>query len=120
MLPPFLPSILTIEANWTPKGWPEGEPLPDASAEGIDNVIDAWQGLTMNEGVIAMAVKRAVIDAIDRGLVLGETWIEGADLASIEDALAEHPGSNDERHLCLLYTSPSPRDATLSRMPSSA
>ena len=26
----------------------------------------------------------------------------------------------DERHVCLLYTSPSPRDATLSRMPSSA
>ena len=24
------------------------------------------------------------------------------------------------RHICLLYTSPSPRDATLSRMPSSA
>ena len=26
----------------------------------------------------------------------------------------------DEYQLCLLYTSPSPRDATLSRMPSSA
>ena len=26
----------------------------------------------------------------------------------------------DQRHDCLLYTSPSPRDATLSRMPSSA
>ena len=26
----------------------------------------------------------------------------------------------DEPHVCLLYTSPSPRDATLSRMPSSA
>ena len=26
----------------------------------------------------------------------------------------------DEVHICLLYTSPSPRDATLSRMPSSA
>ena len=25
-----------------------------------------------------------------------------------------------ESHICLLYTSPSPRDATLSRMPSSA
>ena len=25
-----------------------------------------------------------------------------------------------QEHLCLLYTSPSPRDATLSRMPSSA
>ena len=29
-------------------------------------------------------------------------------------------GSNRHHHLCLLYTSPSPRDATLSRMPSSA
>ena len=27
---------------------------------------------------------------------------------------------NDEVKACLLYTSPSPRDATLSRMPSSA
>ena len=29
-------------------------------------------------------------------------------------------GGGDERRGCLLYTSPSPRDATLSRMPSSA
>ena len=29
-------------------------------------------------------------------------------------------GSVDEVSICLLYTSPSPRDATLSRMPSSA
>ena len=27
---------------------------------------------------------------------------------------------NDDHYVCLLYTSPSPRDATLSRMPSSA
>ena len=30
------------------------------------------------------------------------------------------PGSQLDRYTCLLYTSPSPRDATLSRMPSSA
>ena len=30
------------------------------------------------------------------------------------------PGINLQTHACLLYTSPSPRDATLSRMPSSA
>ena len=30
------------------------------------------------------------------------------------------PNSIGESHVCLLYTSPSPRDATLSRMPSSA
>ena len=99
MLPPFLPSILTIEANWAPKGWPEGKALPEASAEGIDKVIDAWQGLTMNEGLIAMAVQRAVIDVIDEGLVLEDTWIEGNNLDAIEQGLADHAGSIDERHL---------------------
>ena len=30
------------------------------------------------------------------------------------------PPEDSEKYTCLLYTSPSPRDATLSRMPSSA
>ena len=34
------------------------------------------------------------------------------------DAMLDH--MNDDYRGCLLYTSPSPRDATLSRMPSSA
>ena len=40
----------------------------------------------------------------------------------LEDALASKPndGVNNITSFCLLYTSPSPRDATLSRMPSSA
>ena len=42
-----------------------------------------------------------------------------------DDALFEHAKQlvaklSDENYICLLYTSPSPRDATLSRMPSSA
>ena len=55
----------------------------------------------------------------------------GGDSTALVHALKSHPqhgpvfivdhalrvGSNDD---CLLYTSPSPRDATLSRMPSSA
>ena len=50
----------------------------------------------------------------------GSTWILQADQHPL------HPGnSNPNAHVencgtCLLYTSPSPRDATLSRMPSSA
>ena len=32
--------------------------------------------------------------------------------------IAQYPGNKrDQSKLCLLYTSPSPRDATLSRMP---
>ena len=37
-----------------------------------------------------------------------------------EDELPEEPSEEDKIKDCLLYTSPSPRDATLSRMPSSA
>ena len=41
---------------------------------------------------------------------------------AIQDGMGTDPGVLTDHHLraCLLYTSPSPRDATLSRMPSSA
>ena len=107
MLPPFLPSILKIEANWTPKGWDVSTPLPDSAAESKDKVLDAWQGLTMNEGVIALAIRRSVLDSIDSGLVVGDSWITGSNFDEIEEVLQSHPGSNDERNLAahMLYAS---------------
>ena len=44
------------------------------------------------------------------------------DIESWIPAVASMRGNGDRAHdhTCLLYTSPSPRDATLSRMPSSA
>ena len=40
---------------------------------------------------------------------------------TIENSIAVETGvGNEDENACLLYTSPSPRDATLSRMPSSA
>ena len=41
-------------------------------------------------------------------------------IASTTDSLATSDGSTQSKHTCLLYTSPSPRDGLLSRMPSSA
>ena len=38
----------------------------------------------------------------------------------LADLLGDDPAGGAEDTTCLLYTSPSPRDATLSRMPSSA
>ena len=48
---------------------------------------------------------------------------KGASMAVVKNTLAKRAveGTESEKLLdCLLYTSPSPRDATLSRMPSSA
>ena len=39
---------------------------------------------------------------------------------SYPDDFPKIPDISGKRYTCLLYTSPSPRDATLSRMPSSA
>ena len=53
--------------------------------------------------------------------------IQQEHLIALEDAVVLEHGEDGHVHLrqainmtCLLYTSPSPRDATLSRMPSSA
>ena len=45
---------------------------------------------------------------------------QGADEITFLDITATHEERETTVHTCLLYTSPSPRDATLSRMPSSA
>jgi len=94
-----LPSILTVEAYWAPDGWPTETPLPEACVEGIGRIVDAWQGLTMNEGVVASAIKQTVLEGIDEGLLIGETWLDGTSFDAIHEALADVPGSKDEQGL---------------------
>ena len=56
-----------------------------------------------------------------RDLEIIETEMMLADLESIQKRLEKNNKKNvDKDQLCLLYTSPSPRDAHESRMPSSA
>ena len=99
MLPPILPSILSVEAFYLPTGWPEGKPLPDACNEGIERVIDAWQGLTLNEGLMANAMKTTTLEGIEDGLIIGEAWLPGIAVEAIEEALESFAGSQDERTL---------------------
>ena len=66
-----------------------------------------------------MNLPRIAVDAMggDEGV---RVMIEGAALAR-RRAFDHHAHAFIAAHrICLLYTSPSPRDATLSRMPSSA
>ena len=71
----------------------------------------------------AMVRERDIVLVLDRSssmLRRDAGFIDIADfppnLKAVEDALF----GPDDHYYCLLYTSPSPRDATLSRMPSSA
>jgi hypothetical protein len=99
MLPPFLPSIVDIDASWKPSGWPSGADLPSEVGEGVDKILDAWQGLVMNEGLVAQAIKRSVIDSIESGLIVNSNWISGEDFDEIREALNDVAGSKDEQDL---------------------
>ncbi len=99
MLPPLLPSILSIDARWAPNGWPEHEPIPASCNEGIERVLDAWQGLTMNEGVVGPRIKQAVMEGIDEGVLVYETWTDGRSQDGVLDALGDMAGSAEEHLL---------------------
>ena len=73
------------------------------------------------EKILKVHMKKVPLssDVITKTLARGTPGFSGADLANLVNEaalLSARKGRNN----CLLYTSPSPRDATLSRMPSSA
>ena len=72
------------------------------------------------EGAIVKIIDSAKVPAEVSGVLLELTYREGQQVQK-GDLLAKIKSSDlSLEHNCLLYTSPSPRDATLSRMPSSA
>ena len=92
MLPPNLSNVMTPDAIWYPEGVEKSE-----ANESIERILDAWMGLTLDEGSIGKRVKLAVINHIPSGFVVGEKWFEEVDSAvnelngsSLEKKLATH------------------------------
>ena len=79
-------------------------------------VIDyRWGSMGSNETATATTGGPRVIDVFyGNGAPSGPNYLLFVDVDRLADSLWDRSG------VCLLYTSPSPRDATLSRMPSSA
>ena len=49
-----------------------------------------------------------------------DVFSEAVHLCDLDPNVTDNPDFFNRRHTCLLYTSPSPRDLSTSRMPSSA
>ena len=96
MLPPILPRLVNVEARWSPEGWSAEDPLPEGCVKGMDRLLDAWQGLTLNEGVLGGRLKAEVLTNLERGLVLDDRWMDGEDLDAVVEQLAKLGGSDDE------------------------
>ena len=108
-----------------------GERIRNAAwAEAPDDVADCvelaarqllYEALDKEDQTTAKKIVAVLVDHTvhceqcgDRGPVLNVAH------KLLEDCIDAAPSTNADGWCCLLYTSPSPRDATLSRMPSSA
>lgn len=91
MLPPNLSTVMEPDAIW----YPEGATM-SSTRDSLDRVLDAWIGLTLNEGSIAKRVKMAVLHHLDDGFIVGERWFDNA-----EAAVKELNGSVAEKELAL-------------------
>ena len=87
-------------------------------------VLMSLTGIAFPLGFLKGTVENAVKNATGRTLVLdGKIGVVPgfSPVARISNVSLSNPeGFEKQTMACLLYTSPSPRDATLSRMPSSA
>ena len=60
------------------------------------------------------------VEAVDDGKIGQLLVAEGTEGVKVNTPIALLVDTNETPHACLLYTSPSPRDGRISRMPSSA
>ena len=74
-------------------------------------------GLTKRSADIREERKGPRTDAPEKALA---GFLRGAGLSSIDEAEVKNDPKKGDFYVCLLYTSPSPRDLSTSRMPSSA
>ena len=103
---------LTLEGNHL-----EGGRLALTARRGVLDALDAMPSLaTLRIERTGMRLDDILDAATSNGEALRDLEIVGR---AAEDA-GDEEGGDSLSLCCLLYTSPSPRDATLSRMPSSA
>ena len=111
----------------------EQQPIPDVIDESCRALGIATEGLTLRERArraydevrptAAAAAAPAAAAPATLPVTLRRRLIDASELdntTALKRRLLGLDDSELERTDCLLYTSPSPRDATLSRMPSSA
>nr|MCS5525854.1 hypothetical protein [Candidatus Poseidoniaceae archaeon] len=80
---------------WAPDGY--DLQISNETPESVERVLDAWVGLTLNEGSVAKRVKIATLHHLDGGVIVGENWF-----AEAKDAVSALNGSIPERELATI------------------
>ena len=104
--------IRAIDMKSFPSPWSEGLTITQATGPDRVHYVAVRDDRVIGHGGLVFLAGEAHVATI---AVASDHWGQG-----VGDALMSRLLQAAEANGCLLYTSPSPRDATLSRMPSSA
>ena len=77
VLPPKLTDFIEVEYYWAPKGW-EGD-LPEQSVEAVENIMTGWLNLVVPEKGLPILCRKAILEGINNGFILGERWFKPED-----------------------------------------
>ena len=97
---------INCKPNWVTTAW-----------DGMIQAVADGQYMIAGDGISITAERDKIVDFSDSYIVLQQRMLVAAgndDITSAADI------QNGDFKVCLLYTSPSPRDRSVSRMPSSA
>ena len=110
-------TTLLVDSSESPQYWGENWFLIPASAAGTQEDPDDDDDSYPDAAEDTLCVGE-LGDSLDDTVTPFDT--DGDSICDYLDDDDDNDGYTDSHETCLLYTSPSPRDATLSRMPSSA
>ena len=84
--------------------------------------VDELQGITAAGDITVTSEGGAATQSLQQGLAKAWSHFDASGTLASRDSLniASYTDNSTGNYNCLLYTSPSPRDGLLSRMPSSA
>ena len=112
-------------------GHGKAKEVPEAIKKATDSAkktlikVPLREGRTLHHDIVGVHGSSKVVmrsAPSGTGIIAGGSVRAVFELLGVQDIVAKSVGSTNPYNIisCLLYTSPSPRDATLSRMPSSA
>jgi len=94
MMPPRLRDVSSVEWMWRPKGWPEDRDLPEEGVERLEEILEAWLGLALDDSILARSCRTSILNSISDGYVVGTHWFSEE---AREDFLEHMSGVAEER-----------------------
>ncbi len=95
MMPPNrLGDICEASWMWRPEGWPEDRSLPEEGQERLEETLQAWLKMSLEDDSLARNCRASILNSITDGYVVGSSWFADDDQNGF---LGHMSGTDEER-----------------------